>query len=97
MTVQPDLHGDGVCTTIGDVIDRIPENRHHIYPTSITADGPRLHAPSYIAALWDGQLSVGTLCGSTSFTRITTEAKRAGYTECADCLRWLNHLEPTDG
>lgn len=87
MTVQPGGH-----------IARIPENRHHVYPTSVPAQGrPLLHAPSYVAALWDGALSVGTLCGAASLSRITTEASRPAYDDCPDCLRWLNHLEPADG
>ncbi len=74
------------------LIETIPENHHHVYPRSNRADGTNLlHAPSYIAALWDGALSVGALCGATTFTNLTSE-NRTGLTDCPDCLRWLNHL-----
>lgn len=67
----------------------LPSNRHGIYPRSNVDDTSLVHAPAYVAATWDGQLSVGPLCGAPAVFRVVSDGAKSwavGLTPCPKCL-----------
>ena len=69
----------------------IPANRHGVYPKSLQGGRAVLHAPAYVAATWDGQLSVSALCGAVTFRVVASDHSRAPTQDesCPNCLALL--------